>query len=106
MGISRSTAHEYLSALRDAGVAELTAPRGRGSRFILARKHKPRQHEPEPPPAARPDGYVTLHDLAEAVRDGRAGEVDDGARTVLARVLEAGPRPRLTVVPEPESDAS
>jgi hypothetical protein len=49
---------------------------------------------------------VTLHDLAAAVRDGRAGEVDDGARAVLARVLEAGPRPRLTVVPEPESDAS
>jgi len=100
-GISKSTAHEYLSALRDAGVAELTAPRGRSSRFILARTR-----EPEPPPAGRPDGYVTLHDLAEAVRDGRAGDVDDDARAVLAKVLQAGPRPRLTVVPEPESDAS
>ena len=49
---------------------------------------------------------MTLHDLAEAVRDGRAGEVDDGARAVLARVLAASPPTRLTVVPEPESDAS
>jgi hypothetical protein len=193
LGVSKTTALGYLSALRDAGVAELPVPRGRGSKFILASKHQ----EPEPPaagqpggeeaftpdemahliacwalsngpavagqqaraggtpepliayglhlaqtdpsgvavravrtlreagapvppwltrhlppseasatvPPLRPDGYVTLHDLAEAVRDGSAGEVDDAAREVLAKVLEVGTRPRLTVVPEPERDA-
>lgn len=96
LGISKSTAHGYLSTLRDAGVADLNDKGGRGSKFVLARK-------PEPSP---PASYVTLQDLAEAVRDGRAGDVDDGARTVLAKVLHVGQRPALTVVPNQESDAS
>ena len=102
LGVSKTTALGYLSVLRDAGIADL-AGGGRGSKFVLARQHQP-QTETDPPPA-RPGGYVTLHDLAEAVRDGRAGDVDDGAREVLAKVLAAGPRPRLTVVPDPERDA-
>jgi hypothetical protein len=102
LGISKTTALGYLTALRDAGVADMTGG-GRSSRFILARKQAP-QPEPDPQPA-RPEGYVTIHDLAEAVRDGYAGEADDGAKAVLARVLEIGPR-HLTVVPEAESDAS
>jgi hypothetical protein len=192
LGVSKTTALGYLSALRDAGIADLTGG-GRGSKFILARKHEPQsavsgdgedgeaftpeevaqliacwalqdgpgaagqrasagdvpeplityglhlaesnpsgvaaravrtlreagapvppwlachlpqsQTETQPPPDGRPDGYVTLRDLAEAARDGRAGEVDAAARTVLAKVLEAGPRPRLTVVPDQERDA-
>lgn len=201
LGVSKTVAYEYLAALRTAGIADLNDKGGRGSKFVLARKHQPQQEQqpaipgdgedgeaftpeevahliacwalqdgpsaagqraragdtpeplityglhlaesnpagvavravrtlreagapvppslarhlppdvvlasdPEQPPAAHPDAYVTLHDLAEAVRDGQAGDVDEDARTVLAKVLEAGPRPRLSVVPEPKSDAS
>jgi hypothetical protein len=89
LGISKSVAHEYLSAMRDRGLVELDK-RGRASGWYLARPAAP-----EPPgkdaatagetaPAGRPDGYQTLADLARAVHEGEV-DVDDEARDVLAR---------------------
>ena len=92
--------------MRAAGIASLTGG-GRGSKFRLA-SQPARRPRPEPAPA-RPDGYVTVEMLADAVHDGLV-EVDDDTRAVLEQARQirdqAARRPHLTVVPDPESDAS
>ena len=97
IGKSKWTAYEYLTVLKDQGVAELTKA-GRSSRYRLAGEAQPEQAEQ----AARPGAYVTLSALAEAVHAGRA---DGGeAAEVLEKVWQIShraARPRLTLIPPP-----
>jgi len=94
IGKSKWTAYDYLTVLKDQGVAELTKA-GRSSRYRLTSETHER--------AVRPAGYVTLAALAEAVHAGRAGGGE--AAEVLEKVWEIGQRPRLTLVPPPEGDS-
>jgi hypothetical protein len=89
LGKSKSLAHEYLTALRDRGVATLTGG-GRGSRFRLARHDRPAG-----PEAA---AYTTIAELAEAVHDGLVPGVTGEQREVLEQVWQIAHRPRLTVI--------
>ena len=101
IGKSKWVAYEYLTALKDEGIAELTGA-GRGSRFRLAghAAYEPRlEAEPEQP--ARPAEYLTIQALAEVVHAGLA-DADEATREVLEKVweIEHRPaRPHLTVVP-------
>jgi hypothetical protein len=88
IGRSKSVAHDYLAALRDQGIAEMTGG-GRGSRFRLLR---PAPEVPEPP------AYTTIGQLAEAVHDGLVPGVTDEQREVLEQVWQIAHRPRLTVI--------
>ena len=107
LGKSKSRAADYLKILEGRGIAVRTGS-SRASRYRLARQPT---GEPRPEPApARPDGYVTIEALADAVHDGLI-DVDEDTRAVLeqARQIQdqaAARRPHLTVVPDPESDAS
>jgi hypothetical protein len=101
IGKSKWVAYEYLTALKDEGIAELTGA-GRGSRFRLAGHpaYEPRP-EAEPEQPARPAEYLTIQALAEVVHAGLA-DADEATREVLEKVweIEHRPaRPRLTVVP-------
>jgi len=106
LGKSKSRAGDYLRILDSRGIAVRTGS-SRASRYRLARQPAG-ESRPEPAPA-RPDGYVTIEALADAVHDGLV-DVDEDTRAVLeqARQLRgrAARRPHLTVVPDPESDAS
>ena len=101
IGKSKWVAYEYLTALKDQGIAELTGA-GRGSRFRLAGHpaYEPRP-ETEPEQPARPAEYLTIQALAEVVHAGLA-DADEATREVLEKVweIEHRPaRPHLTVVP-------
>ena len=101
IGKSKWVAYEYLAALKEHGIAELTGA-GRGSRFRLA-GHSACEPQPEagPEQPARPAEYLTIQALAEVVHAGLA-EADEATREVLEKVweIEHRPtRPRLTVVP-------
>ena len=107
LGKSKSRAADYLKILEGRGIAVRTGS-SRASRYRLARPAASGQ-KPEPAPA-RPDGYVTVEMLADAVHDGLI-DVDDDTRAVLEqarRIRDQATvrRPHLTVVPNPESDAS
>jgi hypothetical protein len=106
LGKSKSRAGDYLRILDSRGIAVRTGS-SRASRYRLARQPA---GEPRPEPApAPPDGYVTIEALADAVHDGLI-DVDDDTRAVLEQTRQirdrAARRPHLTVVPDPESDAS
>ena len=99
IGKSKTVAYEYLTALRDQGIAELTGS-GPNSRYRLAATpmQEPRQ---EPGQAGTSPGYLTIQALAEAVHAGLA-DADEATREVLEKVweIEHRPaRPHLTVVP-------
>ncbi len=101
IGKSKWVAYEYLTALKDEGIAELTGA-GRGSRFRLA-GHAAYESQPEAEPEqpARQTGYLTIQALAEVVHAGLA-DADEATREVLEKVweIEHRPaRPHLTVVP-------
>ena len=101
IGKSKWVAYEYLAALKEHGIAELTGA-GRGSRFRLG-GHSTCEPQPEAEPEqpARPAEYLTIRALAEVVHAGLA-EADEATREVLEKVweIEHRPtRPRLTVVP-------
>ena len=101
IGKSKWVAYEYLTALKDQRIAELTGA-GRGSRFRLA-GHPVREPRPEAEPEqpARPAEYLTIQALAEVVHAGLA-DADEATREVLEKVweIEHRPaRPHLTVVP-------
>ena len=85
-----SVAYEYLTALRDQGIAELTGC-GPSSRYRLAARpaHEPRQ---EPEQAGTSPGYLTIQALAEAVHAGLA-DADEATREVLEKVWEIEHRP-------------
>ncbi len=107
IGKSKWVAYEYLTALKDEGIAELTGA-GRGSRFRLAghAAHEPRP-EAEPEQPARPAEYLTIQALAEVVHAGLA-DADEATREVLEKVweIEHRPaRPHLTVVPQLPDEA-
>ena len=89
LGKSKSLAHEYLTALRDRNIAQLTGG-GRASRFRLAR------HDPPAGPEA--SAYTTIAELAEAVHDGLVPGVTGEQREVLEQVWQIAHRPRLTVL--------
>ncbi len=107
LGKSKSRAADYLKILEDRGIAVRTGS-SRASRYRLAGQPAARPR-PEPAVPARPDGYVTIEALADAVHEGLA-DVDDDTRAVLEQARQirdrAARRPHLTVVPDPESDAS
>ena len=102
LGKSKSRAADYLRILESRGIAARTGI-SRASRYRLARQSRPE------PARARPAGYVTIEALAAAVHDGLV-DVDDDTRAVMERAREirdrGARRSHLTVVPDPESDAS
>ena len=105
IGKSKTVAYEYLTALKDQGIAELTGS-GPNSRYRLAARpvHEPRQ---EPEQARTSPGYLTIQALAEAVHAGLA-DAAEATREVLEKVweIEHRPaRPHLTVVPTLPRDA-
>jgi DNA-binding transcriptional ArsR family regulator len=89
LGMSKSAAHRYLSALREAGVAETTGT-GRAIKWRLVR--------PEPPAAPERSAYTTIAELAEAAHGGLVPGVTDEQREVLEQVWQIAHRPRLTVL--------
>ena len=106
IGKSKTVAYEYLTALKDRGIAELTGA-GPNSRYRLAAEpaHEPQQ---EPGQAEKSPRYLTIQALAEAVHAGLA-DADEATREVLEKVweIEHRPaRPHLTVVPPLPDQAS
>ena len=95
IGKSKSVAHEYLTALRDHGIAEKTGG-GRGSRFRLTRPDLAAVTEPRP--------YLTLEALAQFVVDGLV-DADDEQRAVLEKAHDLIRRKRLTLVQGGGGDA-
>jgi hypothetical protein len=98
LGKSKSSAHDYLTALRDQGLAEKTGG-GRGSRFRLVRVDP----SAEPPAAAEPRPYTTIEALAQAVHDGLV-DASDEQRAVLEQAWQVANRPRLTLLQGGGSD--
>ncbi len=103
IGKSKTVALEYLSLLRDRGIATKTGG-GRSTRWYRTAPAPPAPAPEDPPPA-----YVTVEALADMVHDGLV-DVDDDTRAVLEQAREirdrqrAG-RPYLTVVRPPEDAA-
>jgi hypothetical protein len=103
LGVSKTTAYEYLAAMREYGFAEV-AGGGRSSGWQL-------RERPEVPEAKREplrhyvaaSQYTTLEDLAQAVHDGLV-DADDEARDVLEEVRRIAGKKRLAVVPDPAAD--
>jgi energy-coupling factor transporter ATP-binding protein EcfA2 len=106
IGKSKSRMGDYLRIFEKRGIVVRTG-NTRASRYRLASQASTGP-QPEPAPA-RPNGYVTIEALADAVHDGLA-EVDDDTRAVLEQARQirdrAARRSHLTIVPDPESDAS
>ncbi len=106
LGKSKSRAGDYLRILASRGIAVRTGS-SRASRYRLA--SPPAAGQRAEPAPARPDGYVTIEALADAVHEGLV-DVDDDTRAVLEQARQirdrAARRPHLTIVPDPESDAS
>ena len=104
LGISKSAAHNYLTAMRTYGYAEVTGG-GRSSGWQLPER-------PEVPGDKRAEvdrhitaretisRYDTLEDLAQAAHDGLV-DVDEDARDVLEEVRRIAGRKRLSVVRSP-----
>jgi S-DNA-T family DNA segregation ATPase FtsK/SpoIIIE len=88
LGKSKETAREYLTALRDRELAQLTGG-GRGSRWRLIRA--------EPPAAPEPRPYLTIEALAQFVVEGLV-DADDEQRAVLEQAHDLIRRQRLTLV--------
>jgi S-DNA-T family DNA segregation ATPase FtsK/SpoIIIE len=101
LGVSKTVAYEYLSAMREYGFAELTGG-GRSAGWQLPRHPEvpedKREHVENVTALRR---YTTLADLAEAVHDGQV-DADDDARTLLEKVRRIAARKRLTVLPGDE----
>ena len=79
LGKSKQSALDYLTVLRDQGVAKMTGG-GRGSRWWLVRAEPAAEHEQ---PAPRP--YLTLAAHAEAVVEGLA-DADPDQRALMEQV--------------------
>jgi hypothetical protein len=93
LGMSKSAAHRYLAALRDAGVVEM-AGIGKSVKWRLAGRAAV---------GAEPQ-YVTIEDLAQAVHDGLV-EANEEQRAVLEQAWQIANRPHLTLVPPlPDND--
>jgi predicted ArsR family transcriptional regulator len=98
LGVSKTTAHGYLAAMREYGFAEV-AGGGRSSGWQLrGRPGVPEQMPDRVDQCVAASQYTTLEDLAQAVHDGLV-DADDDARRVLGEVLRIAGRRRLSVVP-------
>jgi DNA-binding transcriptional ArsR family regulator len=94
LGMSKSAAHRYLAALRDAGVVEM-AGIGKSVKWRLARRAAV---------GAEPPDRVTIEEVARAMHDGLV-EATEKQRAVLERAWEIAHRPHLTLVPPlPDDD--
>ena len=110
IGKSKTVALEYLSLLRDRGIAT-TAGGGRATRWHRTAPAAPAPAPPGPAPddPPSPPAYLTVEALADMVHDGLV-DVDDDTRAVLEQAREirdrqrAG-RPHLTVVRPPQDAA-
>ena len=94
LGMSKSAAHRYLAALRDAGVVEM-AGIGKSVKWRLAARAAA---------GAGPPEYVTIEALAQAVHDGLV-EANQEQRAILEQAWQIANRPHLTLVPPlPDND--
>ena len=101
LGVSKTVAYEYLSAMREYGWAEVTGG-GRSAGFQLPRQPEiPEDRREEAAKHAALSRYTTLEDLARAVTDGEV-DADDDARTLMEKVRRIYARKRLTVLPGDE----
>jgi DNA-binding transcriptional ArsR family regulator len=87
LSMSKSAAHRYLSALREAGVVETTGA-GRAIKWRLVSAT---------PAAAQPQPYTTIEALAQAVHDGLVDATGE-QREVLEQAWQITQRPRLTLL--------
>jgi hypothetical protein len=94
LGESKSSAHNYLTALRDQRFAEASGG-GRGSRFRLARPAGPDPVERE---------YQTFADLADAAHHGQMPDLTSDQQELLEQVWQIVHRPHLRLV-QGEGDA-
>jgi hypothetical protein len=100
LGVSKTTAHGYLAAMREYGFAEL-AGGGRSSGWQLRdRPEVPEQMQGPLRQYIAASQYTSLEDLAQAVHDGLV-DADDDARSVLEEVRRIAGRRRLSAVPDP-----
>ena len=103
LGVSKTTAYEYLAAMRDYGYAEL-AGGGRSSGWQLPEQPEVPEHMQERlRQYITVSKYTTLVELAQAVHDGEVA-ADDDARAVLEEVRRIAARKRFSVVPDPPGD--
>jgi hypothetical protein len=101
--VSKTTAYEYLAAMRDYGYAEL-AGGGRSSGWQLPEQPEVPEHMQERlRQYITVSKYTTLVELAQAVHDGEV-DADDDARAVLEEVRRIAARKRFSVVPDPPGD--
>lgn len=101
LGVSKTVAYEYLSAMREYGWAEVTGG-GRSAGFQLPRQPEiPEERREEAEKFAALSRYTTLEDLARAVTDGEV-EADDEAKALMEKVRRIYARNRLTVLPGDE----
>jgi hypothetical protein len=85
--MSKSAAHRYLSALRDAEIVETTGT-GRAIKWRLVGATST---------APRPQPYTTIEALAQAVHEGLVDATDE-QREVLEQAWQIAQRPRLTLL--------
>ena len=103
LGVSKTTAYEYLAAMRKYGFAEV-AGGGRSSGWQLPKRPEVPDEMKEPLRQYNAASqYTTLADLAQAVHDGLV-DADDEARNALEEVRRIAGRKRLSVVPDPPGD--
>ncbi len=103
LGVSKTTAYEYLAAMREYGFAEV-AGGGRSSGWQLPERPEVPEEMKEPlRQYTTASQYTSLVDLAQAVHDGLV-DADDDARSVLEEVRRIAGRKRLSVVPDPPGD--
>jgi hypothetical protein len=107
LGKSKQSALNYMTALRDRGIAA-QAGAGRGHRWRLTRTDPPAAPEaiPEqPPPAGEPEPrpYLTLENLADFVLKGLV-DADDEQRAVLEHAHDLIRRQRLHLVKDDGDD--
>jgi transposase len=101
LGVSKTVAYEYLSAMRDYGWAEVTGG-GRSAGWQLPQQPEiPEDKREQAENYAALRRYATLEDLAQAVHDGQV-DADDDARTLLEKVRRIYARKRLAVLPGDE----
>jgi hypothetical protein len=87
LGMSKSAAHRYLSALREVELVETTGA-GRAIKWRLVGATSA---------ARQPQLYTTIKALAQAVHDGLVDATDE-QREVLEQAWQIAQRPRLTLV--------
>jgi hypothetical protein len=101
LGKSKQSALNYLTALRDRGVAtQVGAGRGHRWHVVRAAPGTPRKPAPAGP---QPRPYLTLENLAEFVLKGLV-DADDEQRAILEQAHDMIRRKRLTLVKDEGDD--